>query len=202
MEELGYYSPSVSYVSSGYYGTQYTGSTAGSETSYNEAMQEAAIRFQVINDLPNTGIIDEETWSVLFSEDALPMVSEYDYPQVLADYQARKAAEAAAEEALSYVTVHASSVAGKSESGKRYMQIRWTADGICLPEDVDGYEVWKSTSRDSGYTLSISTPKMSYKNTSSLKKGTRYYYKVRAYKQIGEKRIYSGWSNITYKISK
>ncbi|MGN0715972.1 MAG: fibronectin type III domain-containing protein, partial [Anaerovoracaceae bacterium] len=95
-----------------------------------------------------------------------------------------------------------SSVAGKSESGKRYMQITWAADGIVLPEDVDGYEVWKSTSRDSGYTLSISTPKTSYKNTSGLKKGTRYYYKVRAYKQVGEKRIYSDWSNITYKISK
>ena len=53
-----------------------------------------------------------------------------------------------------------------------------------------------------GYTLSISTPKTSYKNTSGLKKGTRYYFKVRAYKQIGEKRIYSGWSNITYKKSK
>ncbi|MDY3240180.1 MAG: transglutaminase domain-containing protein [Anaerovoracaceae bacterium] len=202
LEELGYYSPSVSYVSSGFYGTQYTDSTAGLETSYNEAMQAATVRFQVVNDLPNTGIIDKDTWSVLFCEDALPMVSEYDYPQVLADYQARKAAEAAAEEALSYVTINASSVAKKSESGKRSMQITWTADGIGLPEDVDGYEVWKSTSRDDGYTLSISTPKTSYKNTSGLKKGTRYYYKVRAYKQIGEKRIYSAWSNITYKKSK
>ena len=147
-------------------------------------------------------IINKYNCSVLFCEDALPMVRESDYPQVLADYQARKAAEAAAEEALSYVTLNASSVAKKSESGKRSMQITWTADGIGLPEDVDGYEVWKSTSRDDGYTLSISTAKMSYKNTSGLKKGTRYYYKVRAYKQIGEKRIYSAWSNITYKKSK
>ena len=142
-------------------------------------------------------VLRKHNCSVLFCEDALPMVRESDYPQVLADYQARKAAEAAAEEALSYVTLNASSVAKKSESGKRSMQITWTADGIGLPEDVDGYEVWKSTSRDDGYTLSISTAKMSYKNTSGLKKGTRYYYKVRAYKQIGEKRIYSAWSNIT-----
>ncbi|MCI6012622.1 MAG: fibronectin type III domain-containing protein, partial [Firmicutes bacterium] len=202
LEALGYYSPSVSYVSSSYYGTQSTGSTAGSETSYNEAMQEAAIRFQVVNDLPNTGVIDQETWSRLFSTSAEPMVPDYDYPQILADYQARKAAESAAEEALSLVTVNASSATGKTASGKGYLQITWSAGGIGLPEDVDGYEVWKSTSMETGYQLAFSTAKNSYRNTSGLKKGTRYYYKVRAYKQVGEKRIYSPWSNVTYKISK
>ena len=69
----------------------------------------------------------------------------------------------------------------------------------------DGYEVWKSTSKTSGYKLVRDTAgsgKTTYKNTSGLKKGTRYYYKVRAYKLVNDEKIYTGWSNVTYKKAK
>ena len=44
--------------------------------------------------------------------------------------------------------------------------------------------------------------KRTYKNTKSLKKGTRYYYKIRAYKVVDGKTYYSDWSNKAYRIAK
>ena len=91
--------------------------------------------------------------------------------------------------------IQASSKYGKS-SGKRYITVSWK-----VSEEIDGlkYQVYKSTKKSSGYSKATSTSKLSYKNTSSLKKGTTYYYKVRGYKSIGGKTYYSAWSNVTSK---
>lgn len=217
LTELGYYTPSY----------------FDDETVYSGSMVDAAVKFQVIHDLPNTGNIGQMTWQILFSDDAQPMVSDYEYMQILSEYEARKALEAEAKSVMSAVDVQASSEAGRSDSGKSWMKISWTSDTVSdalesddvdadsqltaeelaqiLPQDTglntyfDGFEVWKSTSKNSGYKLVRDTEsgeKTSYKNTSGLKKGTRYYYKVRAYKLVGEEKIYSDWSNITYRKAK
>ena len=91
--------------------------------------------------------------------------------------------------------IQASSKYGKS-SGKRYITVSWK-----VSEEIDGlkYQVYKSTKKSSGYSKVTSTGSLSYKNTSSLKKGTTYYYKVRGYKSIGGKTYYSAWSNVTSK---
>jgi len=92
-------------------------------------------------------------------------------------------------------TVTAGSSFGKS-SGKRYIKVSWSVDN-----DVEGmkYQVWKSTKKNSGYSKAVSTSKMTYKNTSGLKKGKTYYYKVRGYKKVGGKTYYTNWSNIVYR---
>ena len=156
-----------------------------------------------MNDLPNSGIIDEESWSVLFSETAASMAgSEAEYQQILADYEVRKQAEAAARETLSQVSIRATSKAVKGA-----MKLSWTAtaqsaDGSQSAFQADGYELWKSTSNTTGYTLLKECRGSVFKNTSNIQKGKRFYYKVRAYKIVGEKKIYSAWSNVTYKIAK
>ena len=48
-----------------------------------------------------------------------------------------------------------------------------------------GYEVWRSTSKTTGYKLVKTTTALSFTNT-SLKAGTRYYYKIRSYNMIAE----------------
>ncbi|MCI8610159.1 MAG: transglutaminase domain-containing protein [Firmicutes bacterium] len=213
---LGYYNPSTSVIDSGSSGISSVSGKAGTETTYNDAMVEAVKKFQVVNDLSNTGNLAKQTWATLFSQDALPMVSETDYPQVLENYKARKAAEAEAKNVMGAVSISANTSVGKG-----YIKLKWQAAllptgdpstdmaiSIALPQDAslddyfDGYEVWKSIYKTTGFEKVFDTTKNSYKNTSGLKKGVRYYYKVRAYKQVGSKKIYSDWSNITYRTAK
>lgn len=199
---LGYYAPTGYTYGSGYdYG--YTPLTAGKETAFTAALKEAVIKFQVMNDLPNDGIIDAETWSVLFSEAAASMAaSDAEYQQILADYEVRIQQLRAAREELAAVSIQATSKAVKGA-----MKLSWTttaqaADGSVTAYKPDGYELWKSTSKTNGYTLLKSCSGKAFKNTSNIQKGKRYYYKVRAYQIVGEKKLYSAWSNVTYKIAK
>lgn len=96
---LGYYTPPAD-------------AAPGEETSYTTAMAEAAKKFQVMKDLKNTGNIASLTWKALFSEDAPVMESDGEYEKILAEYQARKAAQAEAENIMNGVSIKASSEAG------------------------------------------------------------------------------------------
>ena len=66
-----------------------------------------------------------------------------------------------------------------------------------------GYQVWRSTKANKGFKKMITTKKMSYKNTKNLKKGTTYYYRVRAYARTAEgKLVFSDFSNKAYRKAK
>ena len=59
--------------------------------------------------------------------------------------------------------------------------------------------------RNKGFKLFFDTKdpsKTKYKNTKSLKKGTTYYYKVRAYKVVDGKTYFSDFSNKAYRKAK
>jgi hypothetical protein len=53
--------------------------------------------------------------------------------------------------------------------------------------------VWKAASASGPFTLASSTGSVSYTDT-ALTKGTVYYYKVVAYKTVGESKVYGGYS--------
>lgn len=63
-------------------------------------------------------------------------------------------------------------------------------------EDADGYCVYRSTKKASGYTLkkTVGKTSVSWKNA-KLAKGKRYYYKVKAYRLQDGSKLYSGYSN-------
>lgn len=62
---------------------------------------------------------------------------------------------------------------------------------------ASGYEVYRATKKTGKYTkvATVKSTKTSYTNK-KLKSKKGYYYKVRAYKTINGKKVYSGWSGI------
>ena len=92
-------------------------------------------------------------------------------------------------------------IKASSKAKKGSMTISWRViDGDKTA--AEGYQVARSTKLKSGFKTMIKTTKMTYKNTKGLKKGTRYYYKVRAYKVVDGKNVYSDWSNKAYRVAK
>lgn len=63
---------------------------------------------------------------------------------------------------------------------------------------ASGYEVYRADSKKGTYKKVATIKKgstVSYKNK-KLKKGTTYYYKVRAYRTVGKKKVYSSYSSV------
>ena len=95
--------------------------------------------------------------------------------------------------------VEALKITAKSTAKKGSITVKWTVKGEA---DIDGFEVWKSTKHSKGYKKAFTTTKKTYKNSKGLKKGTRYYYKVRAYKVIDGVKVTSDWSNKARRVAK
>ncbi len=97
-------------------------------------------------------------------------------------------------------TIKATAVASKK---RKCIKVNWEkAPGF----QVDYYEIFRSTRKNSGYGTKPHYKKASqgkrsgwYMNTKGLKTGKTYYYKVRGVRTIAGKRVYTKWSNIVWK---
>ncbi len=58
---------------------------------------------------------------------------------------------------------------------------------------ASGYELWRSTASNGTYSLVKATTSLYYTNT-RLATGRYYFYKVRAYRVVGSKKVYSAFS--------
>ena len=100
-------------------------------------------------------------------------------------------------------SVESIKITASSSATKGAMTIKWRVTGDTA--GVDAFEIWRSTKKSSGFQKFFTTTdgtKRTYKNTKSLKAGTRYYYKVRGIAYVDGVKIYSDWSNKAYRIAK
>lgn len=83
--------------------------------------------------------------------------------------------------------------------GKGYATVKWTATAGAY-----GYKIYRATSKYGTYKLLYTTKSgktVSYKST-KLKKGQKYYYKVKAYRVVSGKTVYSNNSAARYIIAR
>ena len=91
---------------------------------------------------------------------------------------------------------------GKASRGKGWIRI-WYKKSPGYK--VDYYEVFRSKGdkKHFGKTAFYKTKKNGlsgwYKNTKNVKKGSRYYYKIRGVRVIDGKKYYTKWSNTIYR---
>ena len=97
-------------------------------------------------------------------------------------------------------TVETLKITARSSAKKGSITVKWTVEGN--EDAADYYVIAKSTKKNSGFKKVFETEKMSYKNTKGLKKGTRYYYKVKAVAVVNGVEYTSDWSNKAYRIAK
>lgn len=88
----------------------------------------------------------------------------------------------------------------KMKSGKKAIKITWkNTSGV----EFDGVEVFRSMKKKSGYGKKpIYTSKTDKFYNTSIKKGTRYYYKVRGYIEYDGIKYYTDWSTKAYRAIK
>lgn len=83
--------------------------------------------------------------------------------------------------------------------GKGYAAVKWTKTA-----GANGYQLYRATSKTGKYTCIKTATKgttVTYKNT-KLKKGKKYYYKVRAYRTVDGKKVHSAYSAVKYITAK
>ena len=86
------------------------------------------------------------------------------------------------------------------KSGKKAVKVTWsTTSGVVF----DGVEIYRSTKRYSGFGKKplFSTTNNAFYNT-SVKAGTRYYYKVRGYVEAEGEKIYTDYSTKAWRTVK
>jgi len=80
----------------------------------------------------------------------------------------------------------------KVSSGK--VSLTWTKQGVYR---MDGYQVWRSTVSTSGYRLVKTTS--GTKLTGKIKTGVTYYFKVRGFRTVGGKKVFTPWKVLKVK---
>ena len=90
-------------------------------------------------------------------------------------------------------------------NGKKAIKLNWeVVGGTYSLSDFEGFDVFRSTKRYSGYgkTPFYTTTKWNYTNNKDLKVGKTYYYKVRAWKMVDGEKVYTGWSTKAWRTVK
>ena len=99
-----------------------------------------------------------------------------------------------------YVTANKEAIAQIKGSKISGIALKSSKAGISVSfktkKNIEGYEIYRSTNKKTGFKKVADISKITFLDQSSLKKGTRYYYKVRGYVNGNGKKIYTKYSDI------
>ena len=84
----------------------------------------------------------------------------------------------------------------KTRAGKRKITVTWKKI-----KGATGYKIYQATKKKGKYKVikTIKRQKTAKYVKKKLRKGKKYFYKVKAFRTIGGKTAYSRFSNISYK---
>lgn len=88
--------------------------------------------------------------------------------------------------------IRKTTISGKAKSQKKYIKLTLKKKGY----KVKKYQIFRSTKKKGKYTKIAETKRLVYKDKKKLRKGKRYYYKVRGYYVVKGKKVYTKWSKI------
>jgi len=97
------------------------------------------------------------------------------------------------------ITVKPAAPVIKTKTGKRKIKVSWKK-----VSGAKGYVVYRATKKAGKYKKIKTIKKSSARSWTNkgLKKGKKYFYKVRAYTKVKKKTVRSNYSNISYKKAK
>lgn len=78
------------------------------------------------------------------------------------------------------------------KTSKKKASVSWKSSG----EKLDGYILYKSLKKTGGFKIAGRTTAMKVAVKKGLKKGRKAYFKVRGYKVVDGKRVYTGFSSV------
>ena len=87
------------------------------------------------------------------------------------------------------ITVHPDKPTVKLKAGKRKVKVSYKK-----VKGATGYEIQYSVRKKFNYKPKLINTKSTSKTIKNLRKGNRYYFRVRAYKKVGKTKLYSKWS--------
>lgn len=105
------------------------------------------------------------------------------------------------DEKVVYADTYSGIKSGKATLNKPSVKLSVSKNKVTIKwnkvKGANGYEIYMSTKKSKGYKKikTVSSKKLKY-TKSGLKKGKKYYFKVKAYRKVNGKKIRSGFSTV------